>query len=40
MFTKRHVLKGNWKEALNGILDVGNVLFLDLGAAYIVVFIL
>ena len=38
MCTKRHELKGNWKGALDGILDAGNVLCLVLGAAYTDVF--
>lgn len=28
MFTKRHVLKGNWKGVLGGIQIQGNILFL------------
>lgn len=38
MCTKRHALKRNWKEAPDGILDVGNVLFFDLGSAYMIFF--
>ena len=38
MCTKRHALKRNWKEAPDGILEVGNVLFFDLGSAYMIFF--
>ena len=40
MCTKRHALKRNWKEAPDGILEVGNILFFDLGSAYMIFFFL